>query len=257
VVLVFNAKKRLTLSAGVAAGLAALLPPPAPREFRAAWVSTVANIDWPSKQQPERPAAGRGARHPRPRQGAEPERHRAAGAPERRRDLSIRAGAVVGIPDRRPGPRAGQPWYDPLKFWVDAGACARAGTACLVQSLPRPPRDAKSPLAPNHIGNTNPDAVKTYGRFCGWTRARNPPRRRPLDVVIDVVRRYDIDGVHIDDYFYPYPIDTPNAAGPEGVALDRQGGKQELDFPDQPSWQRYLLGGGKLDRPWRRQNVNT
>ncbi|MEO5933618.1 MAG: family 10 glycosylhydrolase, partial [Duganella sp.] len=83
-----------------------------------------------------------------------------------------------------------------------------------------------------------------------------------LDVILDVVRRYDIDGVHIDDYFYPYPIDTPNGAGPEGVALDGgaggQGGKQELEFPDQPSWQRYLLGGGTLDRPhWRRQNVNA
>ena len=84
--------------------------------------------------------------------------------------------------------------------------------------------------------------------------------QRTLDVILDVVRRYDIDGVHIDDYFYPYPIDTPNAAGPEGVALDGggAGGKQELEFPDQPSWQRYLLGGGTLDRPhWRRQNVNS
>ena len=84
------------------AGTATLAPPAAPREFRAAWVSTVANIDWPSKPNLNAgPAAGRGDRHPRPRQGDEPERDRAAGAPERRRDLPVEARAVDRIPDRR------------------------------------------------------------------------------------------------------------------------------------------------------------
>jgi uncharacterized lipoprotein YddW (UPF0748 family) len=75
-------------------------------------------------------------------------------------------------------------------------------------------------------------------------------------VVLDVVRRYDVDGVHIDDYFYPYPIEAPTAAGND-AALDGKAGKAELDFPDQPSWQRYVAGGGKLDKAsWRRENVN-
>jgi uncharacterized lipoprotein YddW (UPF0748 family) len=101
--------------------------------------------------------------------------------------------------------------------------------------------------------------VKSYGRYLWMDPGEAAASKQTLDVMLDVVRRYDIDGVHIDDYFYPYPIDTPNAAGPEGVALDGGvGGKQELEFPDQPSWQRYLLNGGMLDRPhWRRQNVNT
>jgi uncharacterized lipoprotein YddW (UPF0748 family) len=81
--------------------------------------------------------------------------------------------------------------------------------------------------------------------------------KQTLDVVLDVVRRYDIDGVHIDDYFYPYPIEAPNATNSEGAALDGKLTKAELDFPDQPSWQRYLAGGGTLDKAsWRRQNVN-
>jgi uncharacterized lipoprotein YddW (UPF0748 family) len=62
-------------------------------------------------------------------------------------------------------------------------------------------------------------------------------------VVLDVVRRYDIDGVHIDDYFYPYPV------------KDR-GGKV-LPFPDWTSWKKYRSAGGKLERDdWRRENVN-
>jgi uncharacterized lipoprotein YddW (UPF0748 family) len=71
------------------------------------------------------------------------------------------------------------------------------------------------------------------------------------------VRRYDIDGVHIDDYFYPYPIEAAAATGAEGAALEGRAAKGEVDFPDDASWQRYVAGGGRLDRAsWRRQNVN-
>ena len=61
------------------------------------------------------------------------------------------------------------------------------------------------------------------------------------DVVMDLVRRYDLDGIHFDDYFYPYP-DYNNFK----------------DFPDDASWQAYQQGGGKLSRgDWRRDAVNT
>jgi uncharacterized lipoprotein YddW (UPF0748 family) len=64
-----------------------------------------------------------------------------------------------------------------------------------------------------------------------------------LNVVKDVVQRYDIDGVHFDDYFYPYP------------EKDDRG--RALPFPDGSSWQQYQRGGGRLGREdWRRENVN-
>ncbi len=67
-----------------------------------------------------------------------------------------------------------------------------------------------------------------------------------LAVIMDVVRRYDIDGVHFDDYFYPYPID------------DKDG--NPIDFPDEASWAKYLEGlhgQPPLARDdWRRANVN-
>jgi len=60
---------------------------------------------------------------------------------------------------------------------------------------------------------------------------------------MDVVKRYDIDGVHFDDYFYPYK------------ELDRAG--NEVDFPDDASW-KHFGAGGKLERDdWRRENVNA
>jgi uncharacterized lipoprotein YddW (UPF0748 family) len=299
-VLVFNAKKRLTLTAGVAGVMAALLegcsstptasvpgadgaptppprqpgapapmpppppfdpnmPPPAPREFRAAWVSTVANIDWPSRNN----------------LSSEKQQAEAIAILERSKALNLNA-IVLQV---RPSadaiyPSELEPWsefltgqqgrapkggYDPLQFWIEQAHARGLELHAWFNPYRARHATAKSPLARNHIANTNPEAVKTYGRYLWMDPGESAASQRTLDVILDVVRRYDIDGVHIDDYFYPYPIDTPNAAGPEGVALDGGvGGKQELEFPDQPSWQRYLLGGGTLDRAhWRRQNVNS
>ena len=233
------------------------LPPPAPREFRAAWVSTVANIDWPSrsnltvaKQQAE-----------------------AIAILERARSLNLNA-IVLQV---RPSadaiyPSKLEPWsefltgtqgqapspaYDPLLFWVNQAHARGLELHAWFNPYRARHATAKSPLSSEHIGKTNPAAVKTYGRFLWMDPGEEAASRQTLEVVLDVVRRYDIDGVHIDDYFYPYPIE----AGADTNALDGAGsgagGKAELDFPDQPSWGRYLLSGGKLDRAaWRRDNVN-
>jgi len=308
---VFNVKKRQTLSAGVAAAVALLLdgcsstpvlpsagsgvasgpqpqpqppagvppaatpqpqpgattaapadasqPPAAPREFRAAWVSTVANIDWPSrsnlgmaKQQAEALAI---------------------------LDRSLALGLNAIVLQVRPSadaiyPSALEPWsefltgqqgrapatpWDPLQFWIEQAHARGMELHAWFNPYRARHATAKSALAASHIANTHPGVVKSYGRYLWMDPGEAVAAQRTLDVVLDVVRRYDIDGVHIDDYFYPYPIDAgSNTAGPEGVALDAGvGQKQELEFPDQPSWQHYLLDGGTLDRAgWRRQNVN-
>jgi uncharacterized lipoprotein YddW (UPF0748 family) len=62
-------------------------------------------------------------------------------------------------------------------------------------------------------------------------------------VILDVVDRYDVDGVHMDDYFYPYP------------ELTRR--KRPIAFPDDASWSAYQRSGGTLSRDdWRRKNVD-
>ncbi|GAB3469860.1 glycoside hydrolase family 10 protein [Massilia terrae] len=231
-------------------------PPPAPREFRAAWVSTVANIDWPSKQNLT----------------AQQQQAEAIAILDRAKAMNLNAIVLqvrpsadaiyasniepwseylTGTQGKPP-----QPWYDPLKFWI-AEAHAR-GLELHAWFNPYRARHniAKSPAAPNHISRTNPAAVKQYGNFLWMDPGEESASKQTLDVVLDVVKRYDVDGVHIDDYFYPYPIEAPNAAG-NAAALDGKAAKAELDFPDQASWQRYVAGGGKLDKPsWRRDNVN-
>jgi len=229
------------------------MPPAAPREFRAAWVSTVANIDWPSK----------------PNLPAEKQQAEAIAILERAKALNLNAIVLqvrpaadaiyvsniepwseylTGVQGQPP-----RPLYDPLQFWIKE-AHARGIELHAWFNPYRARQTVGKPTAANHFSRLHPGAVKNYGRFQWMDPGEEASANQTLDVVLDVVRRYDIDGVHIDDYFYPYPID---ATGQDSGALDGKGGKQELDFPDAPSWQRYVAGGGKLDRAsWRRQNVN-
>ena len=64
-----------------------------------------------------------------------------------------------------------------------------------------------------------------------------------LKVILDVVRRYDVDGVHLDDYFYPYSENDADG--------------KPIPFPDDDTWAAYQKGGGKLSRAdWRRDAVD-
>ena len=229
------------------------IPPPAPREFRAAWVSTVANIDWPSKS------------------GLSADKQQAEAIAILDRAKAMNLNAIVlqvrpsadAIYASKIEPwteylsgtqgQAPQPWYDPLKFWVTQAHARGLELHAWFNPYRARHATAKSPVSADHVSKTIPSAVKSYGRFMWMDPGEESASQQTLAVVLDVVKRYDIDGVHLDDYFYPYPI----GAGPEGALDGGGGGKAELDFPDQPSWQRYVQGGGKLDRAsWRRQNVN-
>ncbi len=232
-----------------------LTPPPAPREFRAAWVSTVANIDWPSKSNLS--AAQQQAEAIAILDRAKAMNLNAIVLQVRPSADAIYASEIEPWSEYLSGAqgRAPQPWYDPLKFWI-AQAHAR-GLELHAWFNPYRARHAtaKSPVSASHISKTNPSAVKAYGRFLWMDPGEEAASKQTLAVILDVVKRYDIDGVHIDDYFYPYPIEA--GGGPEGALDGAGGGKPELDFPDQPSWQRYQFGGGKLAKAdWRRQNVN-
>jgi uncharacterized lipoprotein YddW (UPF0748 family) len=234
-----------------------LAPPPAPHEFRAVWVSTVANIDWPTK----------------PNLNPAQQQAEAIAILERAKALNLNAIVLQVRPsadaiypsklepwsEYLTGTQgvAPQPLYDPLLFWITQAHARGLQLHAWFNPYRARHSGAKSPVSANHLAKTNPGVVKSYGKFLWMDPGEDAASKQTLDVVLDVVRRYDIDGVHIDDYFYPYPIEAPGAAG-EAAALDGNGApKTELDFPDQPSWQRYVQGGGKLERAgWRRQNVN-
>ncbi|MES3021215.1 MAG: family 10 glycosylhydrolase [Pseudomonadota bacterium] len=233
-------------------------PPPAPREFRAAWVSTVANIDWPSK--PDLSSAAQQAE-------ALAILDKAVALNLNAVVLQVRPSADAIYPSAREPwsefltgaqGRAPLPYYDPLAFWVSE-AHAR-GLELHAWFNPYRARHtlARSPDTATHVSRTIPGAVKRYGQFLWMDPGDEAASRQTLEVILDVVRRYDIDGVHIDDYFYPYPIAAPSEAG-VAAALDGAAAapKAELDFPDQDSYARYTGAGGTLGKAdWRRRNVD-
>jgi uncharacterized lipoprotein YddW (UPF0748 family) len=223
--------------------LADTLAPPLPREFRAVWVATVANIDWPSR--PGLPVAAQRAELLELIERASALRLNAI-------IFQVRPAADALYPSRlepwsyfltgRQG-RAPSPSWDPLAFAITESH--RRGMELHAWFNPyrsRHPDDTTRPASPLHISRTNPTVVHRYGPF-GWMDPGNAfVRRRTVDVVVDVVRRYDVDGVHIDDYFYPYPE-------------TRRG--RPIPFPDEVSWRAYKAREGTLSRDdWRRRNVD-
>src|SRR5205823_2180282 len=102
---------------------------------------------------------------------------------------------------------------------------------------------ARSPVSEDHISVKHPELVRAYGKSLWLDPSEKRVQDHSIDVVLDVVKRYDIDGVHIDDYFYPY-----KEKGPDG---------RILDFPDDENWRKYQQSNGKLSRDdWRREQVN-
>jgi uncharacterized lipoprotein YddW (UPF0748 family) len=257
----FAAASILILAGCADTGQKAEPPPPNPptiaREFRAAWVATVANIDWPSKrdlttaeQQAEIIAI----------------LDRAKSLNMNAIVLQVRTVAdalyaspfepwsefLTGTQGKPPAP-----YYDPLEMWVREAH--KRGIELHAWFNPYRARhtQSRSANAASHIANVKPNAVKSYGGFLWMDPGEADASKQTLDVILDVVRRYDIDGVHIDDYFYPYPVPVPGSETPPPSADDTPAPRAELPFPDEASWSRYLAGGGKLGRDdWRRQNVN-
>ena len=131
--------------------------------------------------------------------------------------------------------QAPDPYWDPLKFMVDE--CHKRGMELHAWLNPyRACTSTKNELAPNHICNIHPEWFIYYGGQMLFDPALPESRKHICMVVADIVSRYDVDGIHIDDYFYPYP-------------------KAGLEFGDDASFARYGQGfANKAD--WRRHNVN-
>ena len=139
--------------------------------------------------------------------------------------------------------RAPQPLYDPLAFAIAEAHQRGLELHAWFNPFRALHPQAKSPVAVNHISRIHPEFVRRYGDQLWLDPGEPAVRAYVLRVVMDVVRRYDVDGVQFDDYFYPYP--EKNAAG------------RELEFPDDATWKKYGLASGLFNRDdWRRANVN-
>lgn len=218
------------------------VPPKVMREFRGAWIATVGNIDWPSK--PGLSAMDQKAELRALMDQAVKLRLNALLLQVRPRSDAFYKSPFEPWSEYLSGQmgKAPEPGYDPLQFAVEE-AHARGLELHAWFNPYRAGFITSKYIDSKHIVKTHPKWVRRYGNYLWLDPSEPGVQDHVARVILDVVRRYDIDGVHLDDYFYPYP--ETNRAG----AL--------VDFPDEANWRKYALAGGKMQRAeWRRQNVN-
>ncbi|GAB4473018.1 MAG: hypothetical protein OHK0037_33210 [Elainellaceae cyanobacterium] len=207
------------------------------REFRAAWVALVWNIDFPSTRTltTEQQQAELIAIFDRLRSlnfNAVILQVRPEGDALYASTLEPWSYWLTGTQGKAPSPA-----YDPLQWAI--AQCRQRNLEVHVWFNPyRARTSAQTVNVAPHIAATNPDVVYTWGNQRWMDPGASAVQERTYAVILDVLRRYDVDGIHLDDYFYPYPI-----AG--------------QTFPDDKTYQSYRNSGGTLMlKDWRRDNVN-
>jgi len=211
------------------------------REFRGVWIATVANINWPSKKNLT----------------TDEQKSEAIKLLNLLEEMNFNA-IILQV---RPSadaiyPSEFEPWsyfltgevgkspipfYDPLEFWIEEAH--NRGIELHVWLNPyRAHHSNGGKLSKHAIPNKMPDETVRLKNGMYWFDPSNKKTQDHVsNIVKDIVKRYDIDGVHFDDYFYPY-------ASYNGGA----------DFPDQKTWGEYINSGGTLKKAdWRRHNVNV
>ncbi|MFJ7328986.1 glycoside hydrolase family 10 protein [Streptomyces cyaneofuscatus] len=199
-------------------------------ELRGVWIATVANLDWPSKK------------------GLTAAAQQAELIAHLDRAVELRLNAVV----LQVRPTADALWPSPYEPWADcltgvqgqdpgwdplATAVREAHDRGLeLHAWFNPYRVANhtdpARLAASHPARRNPDWVLPYGGKLYYNPGLPEVRRFVQDAMLDAVRRYEIDAVHWDDYFYPYPV--AGEAFKDDAAYERYGG----GFPDKAAWRR-------------------
>ena len=205
-------------------------------EFRGVWIATVDNIDWPTRGMTN--VAEQKAEF------------------IRQLDMHKRNGMNAVIVQVRPAAdafypskyepwsqwltgvqgKAPSPWYDPLKFMIDEAHKRGLEFHAWLNPYRANFNIRSASIAKDHITRKHPGWFLTYGTTKYFDPSNKDAQQFVTDVVADIVRRYDIDAVHMDDYFYPYRI-----AGKE--------------FPDEKTYER---SGTELTKgDWRRSNVDS
>lgn len=202
------------------------------------WIATVANIDWPS----------------RTTLTADQQRAELLDIISRAATTGINtivfqvrpAGDAVYESALEPwasllsGRQGTSPGYDPLSFAIQAAHANGLELHAWVNPFRAGnTSDTARAVAP-HLFATRRDLIRIYGGNIWMDPGEPDVQDHSMRVISDIVRRYDIDGIHADDYFYPYVVDDP-----EG---------RPLAFPDDATFSRYGAGLSRAD--WRRANID-
>jgi uncharacterized lipoprotein YddW (UPF0748 family) len=205
-------------------------------EFRAVWIATVANIDWPKSnidavEKQKADFIEILDSYKKMNYNAVIVQIRSAGDAFYPTDLAPWSRYLTGKEGKAPSP-----YFDPLE-WMITEAHARGFEFHAWLNPYRATMDSRTEIvSPNHDFYKHPEWMIKYGGKYYYNPALPEVQTHLVTVVNEVVRTYDIDAIHFDDYFYPYRI------------------KGE-EFNDRVSFTKY--GGGLSLEDWRRSNVNN
>lgn len=219
---------------------ATIVPPKPEREFRGVWIATVDNIDWPSKK--DLSTAEQKAELITLLDRAAKLKLNAVIFQVRPQCDALYASQVEPWSEFLTGQmgKAPSPFWDPLTFVITEAHKRGLELHAWFNPYRALHPAAKGPVSANHISKAKPQLVRSYGKYLWLDPGEREVQEHSLAVVMDVVKRYDVDGIHFDDYFYPYPEKGANG--------------QEQDFPDDPSWAKSDKRLSRAD--WRRENAN-
>jgi uncharacterized lipoprotein YddW (UPF0748 family) len=206
------------------------------REFRGVWVATVKNVDWPAK----------------PGETSDQQKQELTDLLNYNQQLGMNAVILqvrpaadafyaqgtepwsqwlTGLQGQAPNP-----YYDPLEFAITEAHKRGMELHAWFNPYRATVDTASSKLSPQHITKIHPEWFFTYGGQQLFNPALPQVREYIVKVILNVMAHYDIDGIHMDDYFYPYPV------------------KGEV-IHDEAAFKQYGAGFSNVD-DWRRNNVD-
>ncbi|NNV56804.1 glycoside hydrolase family 10 protein [Limnovirga soli] len=205
-------------------------------EFRAAWIATVVNIDWPSKKGLD--VATQKAEYiflldslQQLHMNAVVVQVRTAADAFFPSPYEPWSEYLNGIQGQAP-----VPYYDPLQFMIEESHKRNMEFHAWLNPYRAVFDNSTSSISPTHITRTHKEWFLTYGTKKYFNPGLPEVQQYVTNIVKDIITRYDVDAIHMDDYFYPYRI-----AGKE--------------FPDAASYKKY--GKGLPKEAWRRSNCDS
>ena len=209
---------------------------PPKREFRSVWIASVTNIDWPSSKTLT-PSAQRTEyinilnKHKLNGLNAVVTQIRPSCDAFYQSSIEPWSEWLTGTQGVAPNP-----FYDPLVFMIDETHKRGMEFHAWFNPYRAVLNKTTSSVSPTHVSVVHPDWIREYGSLKLLDPGLPQVRNYVASVIMDVVRRYDIDGVHFDDYFYPYP-------------------QTGVTFQDSATFANYPNGFTNKE-DWRRNNVN-
>ncbi|MDP9231064.1 MAG: family 10 glycosylhydrolase [Bacteroidota bacterium] len=205
-------------------------------EFRAVWIATVDNIDWPVKDQynvdsQKTEYIRQLDMHKQNGMNAVVVQVRPATDAFYPSHYEPWSQWLTGIQGKPPSP-----YYDPLQFMIEEAHKRGMEFHAWCNPYRADFNIGSSSIAPAHITKIHPEWFLDYSDKKYFDPGNKEGQQFVVNVICDIVSRYDVDAVHMDDYFYPYRI-----AGKE--------------FPDDDMYKKYGNGMNKND--WRRSNVDS